>query len=469
MASNKLKLYNTLGHEKQLLQAIESPSKKKLSIGIYACGPTVYWFAHIGNLRTYTMEDVLKRTLEYNGYKVKHIMNITDVGHLTSDADTGEDKLQKTAKEEEKSVWDIAEFYTNEFKKDIDSLNIKTPTTWVKASDTISEQIELIKKLEEKGFTYKISDGVYFNVSKLENYGRLWKSKENETESRIEENQEKINPNDFALWKFSREDSRKEMIWDSPWGKGFPGWHTECVVMGAKYLGIPFDIHCGGIDHIPIHHTNEIAQAEAAYGEKLANHWMHVEFLILKEGRMGKSEGNIVTLKDLIKQGFNPLAYRYLCLQAHYRSKLIFSLEALKGAQNTLENLWEKIREVQTSSSPKTLSKKAKEYKEKFQELINNDLDTPKSLALMWKLLKEKNISDAEKYKLMLEFDNVFGLELSEVKEIEVPQEIKDLVQEREDYRKAKEWKKADQIREKIKNKGYRIEDTPKGPKVKPE
>lgn len=468
MASNKLKLYNTLAHEKQLFQPIGSSSKKDSSIGMYACGPTVYWFAHIGNLRAYTMEDVLKRTLEYNNYKVKHIMNITDVGHLTSDADTGEDKLQKTAKKEEKSVWDIAEFYTNEFKKDIDSLNIKVPDTWVKASDTISEQIELIKKLEEKGFTYKISDGVYFNVSKLENYGRLWKNKENKTESRIEENQEKINPNDFALWKFTREDFRKEMIWDSPWGKGFPGWHTECVVMGVKYLGIPFDIHCGGIDHIPVHHTNEIAQAEAAYGKMLANYWIHVEFLVLKEGRMGKSKGNILTLKDLIKQGFNPLAYRYLCLQAHYRSKLIFSLNALKGAQNTLENLWQKVRELKTSSA-RTETQELKQYQQRFLKLINDDLDTPKALALIWELIKDKNISDAEKYKLLLDFDKVLGLKLSEVEEIKVPHEIKDLIQEREDYRKAKEWKKADQIRKKIKNKGYKIEDTPKGPKVKPE
>jgi cysteinyl-tRNA synthetase len=462
-----LKFYNTLSKKKEIFQ----PLKNK-KVGLYTCGPTVYYFAHIGNLRTYIFEDILKRVLEFNGYKVKHIMNITDVGHLTSDADTGEDKIEKEAKKEKKTAWEIAEFYTKAFKKDLKLLNIKEPDIWIKATDTIKEQIELIKILEKKGFTYKIKDGIYFDTSKLKTYGRLWPKKMKiKAGARVEMVPGKKNPSDFALWKFTPPGVKRQMEWSSPWGKGFPGWHTECVVMGIKFLGIPFDIHCGGIDHIPIHHTNEIAQAEAAFGKNLANFWLHGEFLMLKEGRMGKSEGNIIILEDLIKKGFNPLAYRYLCLTAHYRSQLTFSWKSLKSAQNALLNLYQKIKEIYPKkiiqfSRPWKLCY-FKFYQRKFLDFINNDLNIPKALALMWQILKKENLSNEEKYKILLEFDKVFGLNLDKIKPIKIPKKIEKLVKLREKYRQEKNWEKADKIRKSLQKLGYQIEDTKEGPKIK--
>jgi len=309
-----LKLFNTLSQKKEIFK----PLKDK-KVGLYTCGPTVYWFAHIGNLRTYIFEDFLKGVLEYNGYKLKHVMNITDVGHLTSDADSGEDKMEKGARREKKTVWEIAKFYTRVFKKDLKLLNIKKPDIWVKATDTIKDQIKLIQILEKKGFTYKIADGIYFNSSKLKKYGRLWGQKERKIKpgARIEMVPGKKHPTDFALWKFTPHGVKRQMEWDSPWGRGFPGWHTECVVMSIKALGIPFDIHCGGVDHILIHHTNEIAQAEAAYQKLMANYWLHGEFMTVEGKKMAKSEGNIFIIDDLIKKGFNPISYRYMCLGAH--------------------------------------------------------------------------------------------------------------------------------------------------------
>ena len=434
-----LKLYNTLSRKKEVFR----PLKKK-KVGLYTCGPTVYFYAHVGNMRTFLFEDILKRVLEYNKYNVKHVMNITDVGHLTSDADTGEDKMEKGAKKEKKTVWQVAEFYTKAFKKDLKRLNIKEPNIWIKASDTIKEQIALIEKLEKKGFTYKILDGVYFDSSKLKTYGKLWGKKERKLRAgaRVKLVVGKKNPTDFALWKFTPPGEKRQMEWNSPWGKGFPGWHTECVVMGIKELGIPLDIHCGGIDHIPIHHPNEIAQAEAAYNKKLANYWLHGEFLVLKKARMGKSEGNIIILDKLIEKGFNPLAYRYLVLNAHYRSKLTFSLEAVSGAQNSLENLYYKILEIKTSSKKSIrLSRRAKTYQERFLKAINNDLDMPKALVVMWALIKDQAIENNEKYHILIDFDKVFGLGLKKVKEIKIPQKVKELVKQREKYRKNKDWK----------------------------
>ena len=466
-----LKFYNTLIRKKQIFK----PLKDK-KVGLYTCGPTVYWFAHIGNLRTYIFEDILKRVLEYNGYKVKHIMNITDVGHLTSNADTGEDKLEKGAKREKKTVWEIAEFYTKAFKQDIKRLNIKPPDVWVKATDTIKEQIELIKILEKKGFTYVIRDGVYFDTSKLKTYGRLWSKKKKKLRAgaRVEMVPGKKNPTDFALWKFSPPRRKRQMEWKSPWGVGFPGWHTECVVIGIENLGIPFDIHCGGIDHIPIHHTNEIAQAEAAYGEILARYWLHGEFLVLKEGRMGKSEGNIIVVEDFIKKRINPLAYRYLCLGTHYRSKLTFSWQALKGAENSLNNVYQKVSELQCNRKSgsryinnKSGSRSIKTYQKKFLNFINDDLNMPKALALMWRLVKDEKIPNNQKYKLLLDFDRIFGLDLDKIKKTRIPKKIKELVKQREQFRQQKQWRKADEIRKKIKKMGYQIEDTEKGPRIK--
>ncbi len=458
-----LKLYNTLTRKKEVFKPI-----KKTKVGLYTCGPTVYWFAHIGNLRTYLFEDILKRVLKYNGYKVKHVMNITDVGHLTSDADTGEDKMEKGAKREKKTVWEIAKFYTDAFKRDLKLLNILPPDIWIKATQTIRDQIKLIKILEKKGYTYKISDGIYFDTSKLKTYGRLTgkKKKKLKPGARVKMVEGKKHPADFALWKFTPPGVKRQMEWNSPWGRGFPGWHTECVVMSIKELGIPFDIHCGGIDHITIHHPNEIAQAEAAYGKIFAKIWMHGEFLILKEGRMGKSKGNIITLQSLIEKGFNPLAYRYLVLNAHYRAKLTFSWEALKGAEQGLNNLYEKIEEIKSENQKVRNKKQIKEYKEKFLGFVNDDLNIPRALALMWKMIKDKKLSDKEKYSLLLDFDKVFGLGLNKIKKIKIPQKIKELVKKREEFRKKQDWKKADKIREEIKKLGYKIEDTKEGPKI---
>jgi cysteinyl-tRNA synthetase len=474
-----MKIYNTLTKKKEEFKPI-----KDKEVGMYACGPTVYWFAHIGNMRTYLFEDLLKRVLIYNGYKVKHVMNITDVGHLTSDSDAGEDKLEKGAKRERKTVWEIAQFYADFFKKDIKSLNIIEPLIWVKATDTIDDQIELIKEMEKKGFAYVISDGVYFDTSKLEKYGRLWGDNERkEAKARIEEVKEKKHKSDFALWKFSPKNEKRQMEWDSPWGKGFPGWHTECVVMSVKNLGIPFDIHCGGIDHVFIHHTNEIAQAEAAYGQQMANYWMHGEFLNLKEGKMSKSLGNIVTLETLKEKGVAPLAYRYLCLNTHYRSKLYFSDESVEFAETSLNKLYEKVSELLQGEKTKH-SEKFEEYENKFKDFISDDLDIPSALAMTWDALKDKELTDSEKYDLLIDFDKVFGLSLSSIKPIEeidskylvkttkdgIPvwtsdtsifsKEIMELIESRNEARKRKEWDKSDEIRKEIEKKGWQIEDS---------
>ncbi len=468
-----IKLFNTLTRKKEEFKPLRQAQDKQV-VGLYTCGPTVYYFAHIGNLRTYLFEDILKRVLFYNGYKVKHVMNITDVGHLTSDADTGEDKLEKGAQREAKTVWQIADFYTKQFQKDISSLNILPPNVWIKATDTIKEQIDLIKVLEKKGFTYITDDGVYFNTTKLKNYGVLWGAKKEvnlRAGARVEMVQGKRNPTDFALWKFSPKGSQRQMEWDSPWGKGFPGWHTECVVMSVKKLGIPFDIHCGGIDHIQIHHTNEIAQAQAVYGKPLANFWMHGEFLNLEGMKMAKSEGNITTVNSLIEKGFDPLAYRYLCLTAHYRSPLSFTWDNMQAAQNGLNNLRAKISEVQSNeaNSIKNLKLPKTNYEQKFLGFINNDLDMPKALALMQKMLSDSALVSKEKYRLTLRMDKVFGLNLAENKKtkLKIPSSVLALARQREKFRQEKKWQEADQIRQKIFELGWQVEDTVNGQVMK--
>jgi cysteinyl-tRNA synthetase len=479
-----MKIYNTLTRKVEEFKPI-----KDKKVGMYTCGPTVYWFAHIGNLRTYIFEDILKRVLRYDGYGVKHVMNITDVGHLTSDSDEGMDKLEKGAAREHKTVWEIAEFYTAAFIKDMHALNIEEPDVWVKATDTIPQQIELIKMLEKKGFTYIIDDGVYFDTVKLgDRYGRLWTDAERkELRSRIEENKQKKNPADFALWKFSPKDEKRQMEWDSPWGIGFPGWHTECVVMGADNLGLPFDIHCGGVDHISIHHTNEIAQAEAAYDTLLANYWMHGEFLALKDAKMSKSAGNITTVAQLKEKGINPLAYRYLCLNNHYRSKMVYSDESLEFAQTSLDKLYKKVGEFKNDTGSKVSDSGVVDgYKAKFLLHINNDLDTSSVLALVWELVKDEKLSNKDKYGLLLDFDKVLGLRLSDVGykisgqsdeyiiETRDPSGMplwtddmsilaKDVIQKleaRKQCRENKEWEKADKIRDELKESGWLVEDS---------
>lgn len=472
---DKLKLYNTLSGKKEEFKPIED---KK--VGLYTCGPTVYNFAHIGNLRTFIFEDILRRTLEYNDYEVKHVMNITDVGHLTSNEDTGEDKIEKAAAEQKKSAWEIAEFYTKEFKKDIIDLNIEPAHILPKATEHIKEQIELIKILEEKGFTYKTSDGIYFDTSKFKVYGKLGNIdiRGLEEGARIEKNKEKKNLTDFALWKFSPDPpaggKKRQMEWDSPWGIGFPGWHIECSAMAVKYLGQPFDIHTGGIDHIPVHHQNEIAQSEAAHGKPLVNYWMHGEFLVISPVRnsasnrvkMGKSEGNLITLNTIKEKGFNPLAYRFLVLGAHYKTPLNFSWEAMETAKNGLEHLYNQLSVI--SRQPSDSKKIDKKFKEKFLKAINDDLNAPKALAVIQDLLKSKLIADSCKLTTLLDFDRVLGLKLKEALEpIKAPQEVIDLAEKREQMRKDKNWAESDALREKIQELGFDIEDTDKGYTIK--
>ena len=460
-----LKVYNTLSRKKEVFKPI-----KKNQVGLYACGPTVYWYAHIGNLRTYIFEDVLRRVLEYENHKVKHIINITDVGHLTSDSDTGEDKIEKGAQRENKTVWQIAQYYTKAFKKDLKDLNIKAPHYWTKATSYVSEQIKMIESLEKKGYTYLIEDGVYFDTTKVKNYNQLWGSKKHNLKAgaRVEMVKGKKNLTDFALWKLTPANVKRQMEWDSPWGKGFPGWHTECVVMAIEKLGVPFDIHCGGIDHIQIHHTNEIAQTKALHNKPLSHYWLHSEFLTLKRGKMAKSRGETITLAKLVEKGFDPLSFRYLCLTAHYRSLLNFSWDSLNSAQKCLYALKEKTIEFKKDKTKlKGSLKKEKAYLKNFKEFIFNDLDIPQALAFTWKAIKDKELSAKQKYFLLIEFDKILGLNLTKKKKLTCPNEIICLVKEREKYRKEKQWQKADQIRKKVEKMGYLIEDTKQGSKIK--
>ncbi len=456
----KLELYNTLTRKKEVFKPLKGNIAK-----LYTCGATVYSYAHIGNLRTYIFEDILKRVLLYDKFKVKHVMNITDVGHLTSDADTGEDKIELGARRENKSAWEIAKFYTKAFQNDIKKLNILPPNIWCKATDNIKEQIALIKKLEEKGYTYIIpNDGVYFDSSKFKGYGKLARLKIEKLKpgARVEF-KEKKSPTDFALWKFSPLDKMRQMEWESPWSlHGFPGWHIECSAMAMKYLGTTLDIHCGGIDHIPVHHTNEIAQSEAATGKQFVRYWLHGEFLILEKEKMAKAEGNIITVQSLIEKGYDPLAYRYLCLTAHYRTPLTFTFEALDSAQNSLNRL----REIIASSKRELKVKKFKINKKdqfKFQEVINDDLDIPKALSILWGVLRDKNLKPHEKLALIKDFDQIFGLDLLKAKEEKIPKEILKLARKREQARKEKKFELADKLREEVKQKGYLIEDAQDG------
>ncbi len=452
-----MQLYNTLSRKKETF----SPIKSK--VGFYSCGPTVYHYAHIGNLRSYIFADILKRVLEFNQYKVKHVMNITDVGHLTSNEDDGEDKMLKGAKREKKTVWEIAEFYTEAFKEDMNKLNLIEPNIWCKATDHIKEQIDMIKKLKKNGFTYEAGGNVYFDTSKFKDYGKLAKlNLKAETKSRVKKDKNKKNPHDFVLWFTKSKFKKQEMKWDSPWGEGYPGWHLECSAMSSKYLGKQFDIHTGGIDHIPIHHTNEIAQSEASFGKKpWVKYWLHGEFLVLKEEKMAKSEGNFLTLQALIDKKYDPLDYRYFCLGTSYRKPLTFSFEALDSAKSAFNKLKNKILEM--LEYPDVGKKDTEKYIEDFQVNINDDLNTPKALAAVWGMLKDEKVNNKEKYKTLIEFDRVLGLGLKEIKLNELPEEIQNLITEREHARLKKDFKKADNLRDKLKNKGYLIEDTNQG------
>ena len=445
-----LKLYNTLSRKLQVFKPLN-----KDEVLMYACGPTVYHYAHIGNLRTYVFEDLLKRTLIYNDFKVKHVINITDVGHLTSDADEGEDKMEKAAAKEKKSAKEIADYYWKIFREDFKKLNISEPDIWCKATEHIKEQIELIKKLEKKGYTYKTSDGIYFNTLKLKDYGKLARLKIEKLEAgkRIAVG-EKKNKTDFALWKFSKEGEKRQQEWGSPFGVGFPGWHIECSAMSMKYLGEHFDIHTGGEDHIPIHHTNEIAQSEAATGKKFVNYWLHGAFLTFKGEKVSKSKGGLYTISELEEKGFSPLAYRYFTFTAHYKTPLNFSIENLKQAQQAYKRLKNIVSEIKDD---KQINQK---YLDKFEFVINNDLDLPSALAVLWELVRDKKAKG--KYRTIEKIDEVFGLNLLKKDKQEVPKEILKLAEEREKARKETNFELADKLREELKKKGWQVEDTKK-------
>jgi cysteinyl-tRNA synthetase len=461
-----LYLYNTLTRQKEEFVPI-----RPKEVGLYTCGPTVYNYAHIGNLRTYIFEDVLKRVLIFNGYTVRHVMNITDVGHLTGDRDMGEDKMESGSRREGKTAWSIADFYTRAFKQDIAQLNILEPTLWCKATDSIPEQIELIRVLEEKGFTYKTSDGIYFDTARFPNYSRL--SSQNlealQEGARVEKNPEKRNSTDFALWKFSPAGARRQMEWDSPWGIGFPGWHIECSAMSMKFLGDQLDIHCGGIDHIDIHHTNEIAQSEAATGRKFFNFWMHGAFLNIQGGKkMAKSEENFLTLENaLTKSGIRPLAYRFAAFLTHYRKPMEYSDESIQAARNGLEHLCNQVREV-ASSGETTTGAVIPSFREKFLEAVNDDLNMPRAMAVVQEMLKS-DMPARTKHATILDFDRVLGLGLDQVdKPQEVPPEVLKLVEARRQARAAKDFAASDRLRDEIQALGYEVKDTREGMKVTP-
>ncbi|HUC89031.1 MAG TPA: cysteine--tRNA ligase [Candidatus Paceibacterota bacterium] len=456
-----LEIYNTLSRKKEIFKPIHGNN-----VGFYTCGPTVYNYAHIGNLRTYIFEDIFKRVLIFNGYKVKHVMNITDVGHLTGDRDMGEDKIEKEAKKENKTVWEIASFYTKTFKEDLKNINIIFPDIVCKATDNIKEQIKMIKVLEKKGFAYKITDGIYFDTSKVSDYTKL--SHQNlealKEGARVEINKEKKNPTDFTLWKFSPKDVKRQMEWNSPWGVGFPGWHIECSAISVKYLGEQFDIHCGGVDFINLHHTNELAQTEAVTGKiPWVKYWVHGEFLNIKNGeKMAKSTGNFLTLKsEFINKNINPLIYRFATFSVHYRKQMEWNDDVLESAKNGFNNLSSKIE-----SLGKKKGSINNEWKENFILAINDDLNMPQAMAVLNEMLKSE-ISNEDKLATILDFDKVLGLELKKIKPIKIPNNIKDLLNQRDEAKKNKNWQESDKLRKQIEELGYEINDTKDGQQIR--
>jgi cysteinyl-tRNA synthetase len=434
-------------------------------VGLYTCGPTVYDYQHIGNFRTFLFEDVLKRVLRWNGYDVRHVMNVTDVGHLTSDADTGEDKMEKGARRTGKSAWEIAQLYTDDFLANLARLNIGDATILCRATDHITEQIDFIADLERKGYTYATSDGVYFDTSKQEDYGYLARLDIHGLEAgrRVELGEKRL-PTDFALWKFSPPGQTRQMEWESPWGKGFPGWHIECSAMAQKYLGDFFDIHCGGEDHIPVHHTNEIAQTQARVGTRLANFWMHGYFLLLNDAKMAKSAGEFLRIESLTDRGYDPLVYRYLCLTAHYRTQMSFSWEAMDAAATALE----RMRNGFFALPADPTAQADPDYLERFTREINDDLNVPRALAVAWEVLRG-DLPPAVRRATLVRFDEVLGLRLAEwaPQALAVPPDVQAIAEARAAARKAKDWAEADRLRGELAAMGFEMEDQPQGYRLK--
>lgn len=454
-----LKIWNTAGRRIETIKPI-----KLGQIGFYACGPTVYQRAHIGNFRAYIFEDTLRRALEYHGLKVKHVMNITDVGHLTGETDQGEDKMEKAARKAGKTAWEIAREFTALFKQDLKRLAILPPTRMPKATDNVKAQIKLIQQLERRGFTYQTSDGIYFNTAKFKPYGKFSGQPlaQKQAGARVEVGAKK-HPTDFALWKFSPAGQKRQMEWKSPWSVGFPGWHIECSAMAHQELGQPFDLHAGGVDHISVHHENEIAQSQAAYGKKLANYWFHVEFLMVEGQKMSKSLGNIFTLDDLEQRGFDALDFRYFLLGAHYRQKQNFTWGALESARNTLNKL---RQTVQAWDRPQD---GCADLSGEFFAALDNDLNTPQALAVLWKMV-DSDCPSSAKAAAILKMDEVLGLGLKKfvAQPAKIPREIKKLLDERAGARQDKNWKKSDKLRDELSKKGWVVKDTEEGQKAVP-
>lgn len=472
-----LKIYNSLSRVIEEFKPID-PER----VTMYTCGPTVYDFAHIGNFRTYTTSDLLKRTLEYNGFTVDFIMNLTDVGHLTGDnlgdADSGEDRIEKSAEKEGKTAHEVARFYTDAFQEDFEKLNLEKPREFAKATEHIQEQIDLVRRLEDKGFTYETSDGVYFDTSLFPEYGQLSNLDQIKEGARVEINKEKKNPRDFALWKFSPKDDpsassgqgKRQMEWESPWGRGFPGWHIECSAMAMKYLGETLDIHVGGTDLRETHHPNEIAQSEAATGERFVNYWVHSAFMLIQGERMSKSLKNNYRIYDLEQKEYDALSLRYLYLQTHYRQEMNFTFPSLDGAQSALRRLREFVAGVDIEKVNAVPSKE--DYEQMFLEAVNDDLNLPKALGIVWEMMKSEN--DLQKAKSLLKMDQVLGLDLKnshkylkKEQAFTIPRDVQRMIEEREGMRKRGEYTQADHMRNRIRKLGFDVLDSEKGTEVK--
>ena len=457
-----LKIYNTLTREKEEFKPLN-----KEDVKIYSCGPTVYSYAHIGNFRTYIFMDTLRRVLKYNGYKLKHAMNITDVGHLESDADEGEDKMLKAAKKENKNPYEIAKFYTDAFFKDFDILNIDRPEIICKATDHIKEMLQFVKEIVENGYAYETSRGIYFDISKLDKYPVLSTRKIDEqiAGARIAVDDEKRNPEDFAIWIKAPENHI--MKWESPWGLSYPGWHIECSAMSREYLGDEFDIHTGGIDHIPTHHENEIAQSKGANGKIPAKYWMHCNYLQVDGGKMSKSLGNVYTVSTLSEKGINPLAFKLFCFSSHYRNNINFTFEGIEATNKAyvrLKDGYNKHKEGKEDISEDIIN----EFKTKFEEAINDDLNMPMAMGIVWDVIKYP-IKSKKFSELLEKFDEVLGLKIDEIDKnsIDLPEEIKELIEQRKNARENKEWELSDKLRDKILELGYSVKDTKNGMEVK--
>lgn len=429
-------------------------------VGIYTCGPTVYHYAHIGNLRTYISQDLLVRVLKYLGYKVKRVMNITDVGHLQSDGDDGIDKMEIASIREKRTPWDVAKFYEQEFLKDMHGLKLLEPDVLCRATCHVQDMIDMIVQLQERGYTYNVDNNIYFDISKFPKYQEFGKLKlENDQIARVDADHRKKNPQDFVLWFTASKHKNQAMQWDSPWGVGFPGWHIECSAMSYKYLGINFDIHCGGIDHIPVHHTNEIAQSEAALGlECWVRYWMHTDFLLMQDDKMSKSKGDFLTLNRLIEQGFDPIHYKFFCLNSHYRSQLNFTFQGMEYARKDFEML--KTRILNTRYSPQELDLKALE--KEFVDAISDDLDSRMGLAVLRKAAK-MHIHFDKKIELLCKFDEALGIGVAQFDTPEITNKQFEMIQTRVAARSEKNWKLADVIRADLESQGISLNDEPDG------